>query len=206
MSNGGVNKPGGGAVANDDVDGNNGSGNDADCEDDNNGVGTPGHCGTVATHAQSGGHEHTTVTESSTTTVATHVLAGVGKVVSDVSVAPENEQGTNGTLSGSAAAQGSATTTSVLGERFTRSIATASGTTAGATGLAETSPSSAVGSIASAASPTASSLPFTGSQDMPLVAIIGAAGVITGAGLVRIARRRDHGDADITAAGDAALS
>src|SRR5947209_11111086 len=50
MSNGGVDKPWGGAAANDDTDGNNGSGNDADCEDDNNGVGTPGHCRTTLHH------------------------------------------------------------------------------------------------------------------------------------------------------------
>jgi LPXTG-motif cell wall-anchored protein len=43
--NGGVDQPGGtGGVDLTDQDGNNGSGNDADCEDDNRGVGVPGHC------------------------------------------------------------------------------------------------------------------------------------------------------------------
>jgi LPXTG-motif cell wall-anchored protein len=45
LANGGVDQPGGlGGVAVTDQDGNNGSGNDVDCEDDNNGVGIPGHC------------------------------------------------------------------------------------------------------------------------------------------------------------------
>lgn len=43
--NGGVDQPGGdGGVDPTDQDGNNGSGNDSDCEDDNRGVGIPGHC------------------------------------------------------------------------------------------------------------------------------------------------------------------
>ncbi len=41
--NGGTDKPDG-TTGNNDRDGNNGSGNDTDCEDDNNGRGTPGHC------------------------------------------------------------------------------------------------------------------------------------------------------------------
>ena len=45
MDNGGVDQPGGtGGVDTTSQDGNNGSGNDADCEDDNRGVGVPGHC------------------------------------------------------------------------------------------------------------------------------------------------------------------
>lgn len=45
MDNGGVDQPGGtGGVDKTSQDGNNGSGNDADCEDDNRGVGVPGHC------------------------------------------------------------------------------------------------------------------------------------------------------------------
>jgi LPXTG-motif cell wall-anchored protein len=45
MLNGGVDQPGGaGGVDPTDQDGNNGSGNDTDCEDDNRGVGIPGHC------------------------------------------------------------------------------------------------------------------------------------------------------------------
>jgi len=45
MENGGVDQPGGqGGVDTTSQDGNNGSGNDADCEDDNRGVGVPGHC------------------------------------------------------------------------------------------------------------------------------------------------------------------
>jgi hypothetical protein len=44
-ANGGVDQPGGsGGVDPTAQDGNNGSGNDADCEDDNRGVGVPGHC------------------------------------------------------------------------------------------------------------------------------------------------------------------
>ena len=43
--NGGVDQPGGsGGVNKADQDGNNGSGNDSDCEDDNRGQGVPGHC------------------------------------------------------------------------------------------------------------------------------------------------------------------
>jgi len=45
MTNGGVDQPGGqGGIDTTSQDGNNGSGNDADCEDDNRGVGVPGHC------------------------------------------------------------------------------------------------------------------------------------------------------------------
>ena len=45
MENGGVDQPGGqGGVDTTSQDGNNGSGNDADCEDDNRGRGVPGHC------------------------------------------------------------------------------------------------------------------------------------------------------------------
>jgi hypothetical protein len=45
MANGGVDQPGGtGGVDPTTQDGNNGSGNDVDCEDDNRGVGVPGHC------------------------------------------------------------------------------------------------------------------------------------------------------------------
>lgn len=45
MENGGVDQPGGtGGVDTTTQDGNNGSGNDVDCEDDNRGVGVPGHC------------------------------------------------------------------------------------------------------------------------------------------------------------------
>ena len=58
MSNGGSDKPWGAAAANDDVDGNNGSGNDLDCEDDNNGVGTPGHCGIKGESGGSTEHAH----------------------------------------------------------------------------------------------------------------------------------------------------
>lgn len=45
LENGGVDQPGGqGGLDPASQDGNNGSGNDADCEDDNNGLGIPGHC------------------------------------------------------------------------------------------------------------------------------------------------------------------
>jgi LPXTG-motif cell wall-anchored protein len=45
MENGGVDQPGGtGGIDTTTQDGNNGSGNDVDCEDDNRGVGVPGHC------------------------------------------------------------------------------------------------------------------------------------------------------------------
>lgn len=45
MENGGVDQPGGqGGVNTSAQDGNNGSGNDIDCEDDNRGRGVPGHC------------------------------------------------------------------------------------------------------------------------------------------------------------------
>jgi LPXTG-motif cell wall-anchored protein len=45
MENGGVDQPGGtGGVNTSAQDGNNGSGNDIDCEDDNRGQGVPGHC------------------------------------------------------------------------------------------------------------------------------------------------------------------
>ena len=45
MENAGADKPGGtGGVNKADQDGNNGSGNESDCEDDNNGTGTPGSC------------------------------------------------------------------------------------------------------------------------------------------------------------------
>lgn len=44
-TNGGVDQPGGeGGADPSDQDGNNGSGNDSDCEDDNRGKGVPGHC------------------------------------------------------------------------------------------------------------------------------------------------------------------
>jgi LPXTG-motif cell wall-anchored protein len=39
-------------------------------------------------------------------------------------------------------------------------------------------------------SPNSTQLPFTGSDDLPILALIGAAGVVTGAGVVRAARRR----------------
>ena len=55
MTNGGVDQPGGtGGVDTTTQDGNNGSGNDADCEDDNRGVGVPGHC---KVHTNQG-HQH----------------------------------------------------------------------------------------------------------------------------------------------------
>jgi LPXTG-motif cell wall-anchored protein len=55
MTNGGVDQPGGtGGVDTSAQDGNNGSGNDADCEDDNRGVGIPGHC---KVHTNQG-HQH----------------------------------------------------------------------------------------------------------------------------------------------------
>jgi hypothetical protein len=45
LANGGVDQPGGtGGIDTTTQDGNNGSGNDVDCEDDNRGVGVPGHC------------------------------------------------------------------------------------------------------------------------------------------------------------------
>src|SRR5436190_4240888 len=51
MENTGADKPGGtGGVNKADQDGNNGSGNDSDCEDDNNGTGTPGSCDAHATN------------------------------------------------------------------------------------------------------------------------------------------------------------
>jgi hypothetical protein len=66
----------------------------------------------------------------------------------------------------------------VLGEQFTRSGAFA------ATSAVTTSAG------AGAVSPSSTSLPFTGSDDLPLVALIGGASVLTGAGVVRAARRR----------------
>jgi hypothetical protein len=80
-----------------------------------------------------------------------------------------------GTTSGTGTSAGAATT-SVLGEKTTRSVGGA--TTTG--GLAGGS---------TAVSPSSTQLPFTGSNGLPLLALLGGAGIATGAGLVRTARR-----------------
>ncbi len=55
QQNGGIDQPGGtGGADRTDQDGNNGSGNDADCEDDNRGKGVPGHCKATSTHGSQG--------------------------------------------------------------------------------------------------------------------------------------------------------
>ena len=77
MENGGVDQPGGqGGVNTSAQDGNNGSGNDIDCEDDNRGVGVPGHCKDKPTLCQKPvkgngnayGHSKACETESAPTT------------------------------------------------------------------------------------------------------------------------------------------
>jgi LPXTG-motif cell wall-anchored protein len=71
-ANGGVDQPGGtGGVDTTSQDGNNGSGNDADCEDDNRGVGVPGHCKVRPTDAPE--VATATPTDRSTETAVTKV-------------------------------------------------------------------------------------------------------------------------------------
>ena len=92
MANGGVDQPGGtGGVDTTSQDGNNGSGNDADCEDDNRGVGVPGHCkdrpasagevteetpDTGDTTTDNAGTSTDTAAPTSTTDTGTAILSG----------------------------------------------------------------------------------------------------------------------------------
>ncbi|HET6818470.1 MAG TPA: hypothetical protein VFH66_14675 [Mycobacteriales bacterium] len=291
-SNGGADKPWGAAAANDNVDGNNGSGNDADCEDDNNGVGTPGHCRTgfaghqhdvggsahgsgesqaATAHARvaermllhsSGGTRdvvaglgvvHVTSSEatpgtltvvvtrpngdtatvtvaapaSGETVVAPVTINGVTVLVTvtgtsggaDVavsatphglssdshesgSVGGSDEAGSVSRPAGTGASGASGASTQVLGEQVSRAL-NAAALTSSASSPASLASGASAASLASSASlasgttsgaasvsPTSTQLPFTGGRDTPLLTLIGAAGVVTGIGLVRAARRR----------------
>jgi len=224
MTNGGADKPWRAALANDDVDGNNGTGNDLDCEDDNNGVGTPGHCGVNANVGDEAGfqaHEMRGASPSNPdgmtnggldksfgAAVANDDVDGNNGSGNDLDCEDDNNgvgtpghcgldmhagAGADGSVAGMGASLGANAVTAVLGEHLSRGLATG-GTGSGSAASASTSVgatvSAAAGTGATAVSPSSTALPFTGSGDLPVVGLVGAAGVLTGVGLIRAGRRR----------------
>lgn len=93
--NGGVDQPGGtGGVDPTDQDGNNGSGNDSDCEDDNLGVGVPGHCdGAVVPEPPTGDEE---LPGDSGTTTSVAVAPPVVEVMTPVASSTSLTRGSDG--------------------------------------------------------------------------------------------------------------
>ena len=175
MANGGVDQPGGtGGVDTSDQDGNNGSGNDADCEDDNRGRGVPGHC---KVHTNQG-HQHSDDQTGDETTDVPGTTTDVPDTTTDVPVLGGSQLPVlTPALPGLTAAQVSA-------PGGDSSVVTRDDAVAGIS-LTDATASAA------AARPSASILPNTGASAALLgLSVAGLAALAVGGGLLR--RSRAH--------------
>jgi hypothetical protein len=191
--NGGVDKPGGeGGIDPSSRDGNNGSGNDADCEDDNRGVGTPGSCAAHARNAVRKAAKSKPVkvrkskTRSTSSTVGSSAPApATAPVPPAAAPAPVRvSTGASGAviLSKSGGTAGAVTVGRLTAAQM-RSLERA------ASGREMTQVSNAAGQVATAES---GRLARTGGGLAVPIALAGAAALAAGGGMAFAARRREE--------------
>jgi LPXTG-motif cell wall-anchored protein len=97
MENDGVDQPGGNGGVNPNAqDGNNGSGNDVDCEDDNRGKGVPGHCKEKSADeapAETSGDTTTDILEEITVIIEGSTTENVTEIIEQITVIIQGSSG-----------------------------------------------------------------------------------------------------------------
>lgn len=178
MTNGGVDQPGGtGGIDTTTQDGNNGSGNDVDCEDDNRGVGVPGHC-----------KDKTDQSVDQTGDQTGDVPDDQTDVTPENSVVAESQLPVTTTTLQTLASQALAQVAAPLVAPDTRSPALTQDSTVSGVGITDASTSSGAQGAPRA---TATILPNTGAGAALLALLVGGLGAIAvGGGL--LTRGRAH--------------